>query len=177
MKKSKVLGSLALAGLLSVALASCGGKSEWTDTDYTNENVSVSVANSARKESFVEASYEERAEILGLLEEYAMKNTISGLVLYDDGGYAKYSDRVQFPTNIDPTKGNPETPGYIAGTPQYNYITGYGFGLQSEGSLDPSKPLSGLNSNDPYKTYYHTYEGEDPKSLNYMDDKGSVVGD
>lgn len=177
MKKSKIFGSLALAGLLCVGLASCGGKGKWSDVDYLDENASVSVATSGRAESFVESSYEDREEILGLLEEYAMKNNIQGLVLYDNGGYAKYSDRLVFPTNIDTTKGNTATPGYIAGTPQYYYITGYGFGLQSEGSIDPSKPLKGLNANDPYKTYFHTYEVSDPKTLNYMDDKGSVVGD
>lgn len=181
MKKSKLFSSLALLGMLSLGLASCGGGSNWTDTDFLDENASVSVATTGRKESFVEASYEERAEILGLLEEYALKNTISGLVLYDNGGYGKYSDRVVFPTNIDMTKGNTEgsnpTPGYIAGTPQYYYITGYGFGVQEEGSLDKGKPLSGLSASDPFATYYHTYETSDPKSLNYMDDKGSVVGD
>lgn len=174
MKKSKIFGSLALIGMLSLGLASCDGGKKWTNTDFLDENASISVATSGRAESFVESSYEERAKILGLLEEYAMKNTISGLVLYDNGGYAKYSDRVVFPTDIDTTKGEN---GYIAGTPQHYYITGYGFGLQSEGSLDPSKPLPGLAANDPFATYYHTYEPSDPKSLNYMDDKGSVVGD
>ncbi len=168
MKKSKLFGSLALAGLLTLGLASCDDKTKgWSNTDFTDETASAIAATAGRAENFVASSYEERTEILGLLEEYAMKNNLSGLVLYDDGGYAKYSDRIVFPTNIDTTKGDN---GYIAGTPQYYYITGYGFGIQENGSL--SKPLTAVSS---YQTYYHTYETEDPKTLNYMNDKGSVV--
>ena len=171
MKKSKLLGSLALAGLLTLGLASCGGKQSWNyeDAEFEDLTVSVSAATVGNAVSFVNESYEERAKILGLLEEYAVKNALTGLVLYDDGGYAKYSDRLVFPTPVKKDENGKDVE--IAGTKQHEYITGYGFGVVAEGGINGT--LSGISG--PYASYYHTYESEDPKTLNYWDDKGSVV--
>ncbi len=172
MKKSKLVASLALTGVLALGLASCkeGETASWhyEDYEFVDSTATATAATTGRAVSYVEKSYEERAEILGLLEEYAMKNTIQGLVLYDDGGYAKYSDRVQIPTAVK--KNADDTDQTIAGTVQHTYITGYGFGIQSEGTL------VGESKDTVEPTYLHTYETEDPATLNYMDDKGSVVG-
>lgn len=170
---SKKLTMIALLTLSAVSLASCKDKKSWhyEDYEYVNEEaVLPAVATSGTAENFVSSSYEDREEILGLLETYAMKNNLTGITLYDDGGYAKYSDRVVFPTN--PLKNTDGSDVVVAGTTRYDYVSGYGFGIVSDGSL--TGELSGVDS---YKTYYHTYEAEDPKTLNYMNDKGSVVGD
>ena len=104
--------------------------------------------------SYVAASYDERAKILGILEKYAVKNNLTGLTLYENGGFIMYADSV------------------VKGTE--TYIPGYGFGILSEGYL--SEDLPGEN-NAAWKQYYHTFQTEDPGTINYMNDKGSVVGD
>ena len=104
--------------------------------------------------SYVYASGEERQNILGALEKWAVENKLTGLTLYGDGGYVMYNPRV------------------VKGTE--NYLPGYGFGIMGEGSINADLD-SETNAN--WKRYYHTYESSDPSSLNYMDDKGSVVGD
>lgn len=186
MKKMFRKASLVLSALVvALGLTACDDKEEktteqkelvdYTDYeayDYVNENPSVSVATAGTAESFVGLDYAERAVILGKLEEYAMKNAISGIVLYDNGGYVKYADRVKFGT--DPKKDSNGNVMEIGGTPQYNYITGYGFGIVSEGGVEGK--LSGFADDYKYASYYHTFETEDPKTLNYMNDKGSVVG-
>ena len=68
--------------------------------------------------TYVAASYTERTEILGILEKWAVENFLTGLVLYGDGGYVMYQDRV-----------NPGTGDWS------NYIPGYGFGVLAEGDL------------------------------------------
>lgn len=68
--------------------------------------------------SYVAASYAERTEILGILEKWAVENYLTGLVLFGNGGYVMYQDRV-----------NPGTGDWS------NYIPGYGFGILSEGNL------------------------------------------
>ena len=176
MKKTiKKVFSVLCASLAAVALTACDKEKQPQDItdydsyDYVNLNAKPSVTKAGSVHNYVALSYEERAEILALLEKYAMENAISGIVLYDNGGYVKYADRVVFGTNAKKdADGNTIT---VAGTPQYEYITGYGFGIMSEGSLNGT--LSGEVQN---PTYYHTYEAEDPKTLNYMNDKGSVVG-
>ena len=146
-----------------------GPTGSWTNTDETYNDVSVSVTTSGAYKNFVSASYDERAEILGKLEEYAMVNGLTGIVLYDNGGYVKYSDRLVIPTAVK--KNSDGTDMEIAGTKQHEYVVSYGFGILAEGSKKP-----GTNSADPYDNYYKTYETSDPQTLNYMNDQGSVVG-
>ena len=118
-------------------------KPEFTEANY---------AHGAK--SYVAASYDERAKILGVLEKYAVKNNLTGLTLFDNGGYVMYADSVVKGTNT--------------------YIPGYGFGILSEGSL--SAPLTTEN-NPNWQYYYHSISASDPKTINYMNDKGSEVGD
>ena len=78
----------------------------------------ISVATKGEWVTYVAASYEERTEILGILEKWAVENFLTGLTLFGDGGYVMYADRV-----------NPGTGDWT------NYIPGYGFGVLAEGDL------------------------------------------
>jgi len=104
--------------------------------------------------SFVASSYELRTEILGALEKYAVENFLTGISFMDDGGYSLYRPEVQRGVT--------------------NYITGYGWGTLSDGDITADLATE---SNPNWKRYYHTFLTEDPKHINYGDDKGSVVGD
>lgn len=99
------------------------------------------------------SDYDERTEILGILESYAVKNNLTGITMYENGSYVMYDDAVVKGVNT--------------------YIPGYGFGIISEGYI--SEDLAS-ESNTKWKRYYHSYETEDPKTINYQNDKGSVVG-
>ena len=95
-----------------------------------------------------------RTEILGQLEKYAMDNHLTGITLFENGGYVKYSERVTLPTT--------------------NYVTGYGFGLLSEGSVDSDMAKE---DNPAYKRYLHSATSQDPKMINARNDTGSQVSD
>ena len=101
-----------------------------------------------------EEAVAKRTEILGSLEKYAMDNHLTGITLFENGGLVKYSERVELPTT--------------------NYITGYGFGLLSEGRI-----LSDMDAeeNPNYKRYLHTSSSSDPKAINARDDVGSQIAD
>ena len=103
--------------------------------------------------TFVFENADERTKILGALEKYAVENKLTGLTMYGDGGYVMYHNSV------------------VKGTNQY--VPGFGFGILSSGRLDGD--LEG-ESNKAWKRYYHSSLSDDPGTINYMDDKGSVVG-
>ena len=105
-------------------------------------------------QSYAYASGEEKTEILGKLEKFAVESKLTGLTLYGDGGYVMYN------------------PSVVKGTNQY--VPGFGFGILSSGNINADL---GGESNAAWKRYYHTFETSDPQSMNYMDDKGAVVGD
>ena len=101
--------------------------------------------------NYVASSYEEKLEILGKLEKYAVDNHLTGITLYENGGYVMYSDRIQRPTN--------------------EYITGYGMGILSEGKI--LSPMDAEQTPE-WKMYYHSYGGTTNKqNFNYLDDTGS----
>ena len=93
-----------------------------------------------------------RTEILGQLEKYAMDNHLTGITLFENGGLVKYSERVKLPTS--------------------DYITGYGFGLFSEGMLEGTLPFSTTTP-----TYLHTAMSSNPTSINARNDTGSQVSE
>lgn len=101
-----------------------------------------------------ELSYDGRAEVLSILEGYAIDKGITGTSIFENGGYVMYNPRVVKGTN--------------------NYITGYGFGVLSDGSL--SSELE-AETNPDWKMYYHTYNSEDPQTINAMNADGSLVSD
>lgn len=100
------------------------------------------------------SAIEKRTEILGALEKNAMDNHLTGITLFENGGYVKYKSRVNLPTT--------------------NYITGYGFGLLSEGSL--KEPMA-AETESAYKNYLHTASSSDPHMVNARDNDGSQVSD
>lgn len=101
-----------------------------------------------------EEAIKTRTEILGKLEEYAMDKHLTGITLFENGGFVKYSSRVQLPTT--------------------EYITGYGFGLLSEGELTGDLE-SETNPN--HKGYLHSREASDPGTINARNDTGSQVSE
>ena len=102
----------------------------------------------------VSFKYRKNTEEGKVEEKYAVKNNLTGLTLFDNGGFVMYHDSVVKGTNT--------------------YIPGYGFGILSEGSL--SAPMTTEN-NAAWQYYYHSISASDPKTINYMNDKGSEVGD
>ena len=97
-----------------------------------------------------------KTEILGKLEEFAMSNFLTGISLFENGGYVRYSPRVNLPTD--------------------EYISGYGFGILSEGDLD--KPTTWkLDESVPKKNYYHSASSSDPLDINAWMATGSQIAD
>ena len=105
--------------------------------------------------NYVAKSYEEKLDILGKMEAYAVDNHLTGITLFQNGGYVMYKSRITKGTNT--------------------YIPGYGFGILSEGKI--TEPLAG--ETDPrYKMYYHSFAGTSNKqNYNYLDDQGSESAD
>ena len=102
-----------------------------------------------------EPELNKRAEILGKLEKYAMDTHLTGITLFDNGGYVRYSDRVELPTGGE-------------------YIQGYGFGLLSEGKLNGT--LSGEEgAKNP--TFLHESIAQDSLKINQYTATGSQVSD
>ena len=104
--------------------------------------------------SFIGKSNAEKTEILGILEAYAVRNGITGISLFENGGYFMYSDRVTLGTE--------------------NYIPGYGFGVLAEGNITADLASE---TNPDWKRYYHTWNTADPGTANYLNDQGSEVAD
>ena len=123
-----------------------------TSVDVKNPFTPENYAHGAR--SYVAYSYEERTEILGILEKYAFDNHLTGLTIMGNGGYVMYSDAIVKGTN--------------------SYIPGYGFGILTEGSI--KDPMT-TETNTAWQYYYHTYQASDPKTINYMNHDGSDVAD
>lgn len=171
--------SIGAAALLALGLASCGGTTTTTpaastpaapttpagtttpaDTTtgnkvnyYNFDDATVKAVLNGENVSFKTLPQDERAKILGALEEYAVRTGLTGISLFENGGYVMYNPRIKKGTDT--------------------YISGYGFGILGEGEI--TADLEG-ESNDAWKRYYHTFETEDPGHINYMNDKGSVVG-
>lgn len=94
-----------------------------------------------------------RTEILGKLESYAMENFLTGITLFEQGAYVRYNDRIQIPAS--------------------EYITGYGWGILTEGKL--TKPLT--HPEIEFPTYLYSGTSSDPLKINAWDDTGSQVSD
>lgn len=104
--------------------------------------------------SYADQDNEERVNMLSILETYGTRNGITGLPLFEDGVTQLFNERVTTGTE--------------------NYIIGYGFGTLKEGSITADLEYE---SNPEWKRYYHTLNASDPGTLNYLNDKGSEVGD
>ncbi len=99
-------------------------------------------------------TYEEKAEILGNLEKYAVDNYLTGMTIFSNGGYVVYnSDRyTPIPTS---------------------YISGYGWGTVKEGSL--SSELA--NARGGRSNYYQVATTSLYEHANAMDTQGSTVSE
>ena len=104
--------------------------------------------------NYVNSSYSDKAVITGVLEGYAVRNGITGISLFENGGYVMYNDRI------------------VLGTE--NYITGFGFGTLAHGDI--TKDMES-EANPAWKRYYHSADASDPGTANYLDDDGSQVAD
>ena len=104
--------------------------------------------------SYKKDSNAERTNVLGILERFAVTKGITGISLFEDGGYVMYNPRVTLGTE--------------------NYIVGYGFGILAEGAITADLEYE---TNEAWKRYYHINETNDPGTLNYYNDQGSQVGD
>ena len=104
--------------------------------------------------TYKKLSNAERTDILGILERFAVTTGITGVSLFENGGYNMYHPRVTLGTE--------------------NYIVGYGFGTLAEGNITADLPYE---TNPDWARYYHTYEASDPGTVNYLNDQGSQVGD
>ena len=100
------------------------------------------------------SSSKDRTDALGELEGFAMKNFLTGISLFENGGYVKYSDRFNFGSNT--------------------WIKGYGYGLLSEGSPNPDASWD-LRSQDNYQSYYHSGSSSSPTHLNAWMATGSEI--
>lgn len=104
--------------------------------------------------SYAGEDNDERANMLGILETYGVRNGITGVSLFENGVNRMYNPRVTLGTE--------------------NYIIGYGFGTLEEGAITEDLEYE---SNPDWKRYYHTLTDSDPGTLNYLNDQGSAVGD
>ena len=149
--------TLSDSGLLSASKDAAGKTIAVTATAVGKESVSASVNVTVFEfaegyQDFSQKRGIERADMLGALEKYAVNKKLTGIPFMGNAGYVMYADGVVKGTNT--------------------YIPGYGFGILSEGRID--QDLAGEETPE-YRRYYHTYDSTDPKKLNMMDDKGSVV--
>ena len=99
-----------------------------------------------------EESRQTRLEILGELEKYAMENYLTGITLFENGGYVRYSDRIKVKAT--------------------EYITGYGWGILSEGTINGLLPNVTVEP-----TYLQSASSSDPLTINAWDATGSQVSD
>lgn len=153
-KRFAALGTIAFMSLL--VLTGCNGTSESSSFDPNadrpkGENGATGAYN------YLALSYDERAEILGQLEKYAMTNFLTGISIYDDGGSVLYSSRLEFPTE--------------------NYVTGYGWGLMREGNISEPSIVDDDTTISNVNWYYHALLSTSLSTLNYMDSTESTTRD
>lgn len=120
------------------------------NTAKTNIANCIPMANGIK--SLTALSMDEKTEILGKLEDYAVRNGITGIPMFENGGYQMFNPRVTLGTE--------------------NYIVGYGFGTLAEGKI--TADLDSEN-NTAWKRYYHTILAANPNTLLYQDSDDSNV--
>ena len=150
-----------LIPLLCLVLSGCGASNPSSSVSNSTQESSASSGDSSEPSSesneertyasgaydFRYAGIEERTEILGALEKYAIDTKLAGMTLFDDGGYDMYS------------------PSIVKGSDQH--IPYYGFGILEEGSV--KEDLAG-ETNQAWKRYFHSYKDREnePSFLNQM---------
>lgn len=122
--------------------------------DNEEKTVTFNITNATTAsgtQSYATASYEEKANILGVLENYAVENYLTGITMFSNGGPVVYNSR------------------YVP-TPS-SYVSGYGWGTMKEGRLtaDSTDTTTG------HPSYYHTGSTSLFAHANAMDASGSDV--
>ena len=105
-------------------------------------------------QSYSTVDYDEKANILGALEKYAVDNYLTGITLFSNGGYVVYNDRY---------KPLPR-----------EYVSGYGWGTMKEGKLDSDLTNVPTKHN---PSYYQIGTVSVAGHANAMDASGSDVSD
>ena len=100
-----------------------------------------------------------RTEILGKLEKYAMDTHLTGISLFENGGYMLYSQRA------------------LALLGNREYITGFGYGLLSDSDAPFTSELPGRGRDAEFPYHYHTASSSDPGTINALNAAGSQVSD
>ena len=111
------------------------------------------------------ADDDDRLEILGKLEKFAVDTHLTGITLFENGGYVRYANR------DDGGQQRRDNRKVILGT--NDYVTGYGFGLLTDGEIQGN--LEGGWTVHP--DYLHTASSSDPLTINAWDAQGSQVSD
>lgn len=140
------------AGSSTITITSA---SEAIDAFSISVTVNVSGTTTASQiQSYSTVSYDEKANILGALEDYAVENYLTGITLFSNGGYVVYNDRYH--------------------PAPREYVSGYGWGTMKEGRL--TADLNTVPTNhDP--SYYQIGTVTIAGHANAMDASGSDVSD
>ncbi|HZJ89912.1 MAG TPA: ABC transporter substrate-binding protein [Bacilli bacterium] len=147
------LKKLALISLLGVvALAGCRKDDSSRDDTSSDVDVIENLADGVR--NFVNNPIEDRSEILRLLEKYTLENFLGGIPYRDNSGFVLYHDRLEIPAD--------------------DYVVGYGFGV---GEALITEGLEHVEITPAHKMYYHSWQSEDPGTINYMNAQDSVTSD
>lgn len=137
--------------------------SSWIDDGSSSTEESSSSAQNYTRASgtinFTGLDTENKSELLGELESYALKHHLAGIPLYDDAGIELFSPRITLKSDT--------------------YITNYGFGV-GESTLNPNGAMYNGNTfaenlSDGYPQYFHGYATEDSGTYNYWNSSGSDV--
>jgi ABC-type oligopeptide transport system substrate-binding subunit len=159
--KNKKLFVLSLFGVL--ALTSCGGGGGSTSSGGSGSSGSQTSGSELRLAggeegeiiNYSASSYAERAKILEQLEKYTLDNFLGGIPMYDSASNVMYSTRLQIPSDT--------------------YIPNYGFGV-GQGTITTAL-TSAQEPETKYAMYFHSWQSQDPGSLNYWNASDSVTAD
>lgn len=143
-------------GLVTAVASGAATVTVYESTEDVTRNLRLDVYSGAALEGAASysSSLEDKADILGKLEKYAMDESLTGISLYENGGYVMYNSRIQKGTE--------------------NYITGYGFGILAEGNI--ATDLASETKAE-WKKYYHSASTSDPLNINQLNAQGSQVSD
>ena len=143
-------------GLITGVASGAATVTIYESTEDVTRNLRLDVYSGSPLEGAASfsSSIADKADILGKLEKYAMDESLTGISLFENGGYVMYNPRVQ--------KG------------VESYITGYGFGILTEGNI--TSDLASETKAE-WKKYYHSGYDSDPKNINMLNAQGSQVSD
>lgn len=101
--------------------------------------------------SYSKESADNKIKIIGALEKWAIENKLTGISLYNGGGYDIYHERIKKVSD--------------------RYIPGFGVGIISDGQITADLKTE---ENKDWKKYYHSYISKDPGLINYYDYAGDL---